>query len=99
MLSVLLLSQTTLANDLRADPVPPGPCDEVIRAADQAIEKRNELINLQAGRIGELRDDNERLTNAVLTLKSENDNATRNQWLYGAGGVLLGIAAGALLNK
>ena len=74
-------------------------CSEVIRTCDQAIEKRNELIQLQADRINQIQDENDRLSTAVLTLKTETDRASQTQWLYGAGGVLLGIIIGAMVIK
>jgi hypothetical protein len=77
----------------------PSPCLEIISACDAAIEKRNELINLQATRINELKDDNDRLTNAVLTLRDENKNGMSREITYGAVGIVVGVLAYALIKK
>lgn len=90
---------TILLVAVLSTPAKAQDCQEVIQAADLAIQKRNELIQLQAGRIDQLRDDNQRLQEAVLTLKQNSDNANRDTWLYGAGGVVLGLLVGALVSK
>lgn len=76
-----------------------NPCEEVISACDLAIEKRNQLINLQANRIDQLRDQNQQLSNALVKLAKETEGQGTEKLLYAGGGLLIGIIAGFLVAK
>jgi hypothetical protein len=71
----------------------------VIKTCDEAIAKRNDLINLQANRIDQLKDQNQELSEAIVKLSRENENATDWSLTYGAIGLVLGVLAGALIHK
>jgi hypothetical protein len=88
ILSVLLIQSQAMAD-----------CQEALKNADGVIVKQDELIQLQTDRITELRDENQRLTDAMVELKSLADEGSKEQWMFGLSGVALGIVAGILLTK
>lgn len=78
--------------------LPISPCQEVISACDQVIEKQDKLLNLQLKRLNELQSDNDKLSEAIVSLSREQDRSTSPLVWAGAGfaaGVITAILLGS----
>lgn len=95
---ILIYSQMLVSQAVRAQEQS-NPCQEIIKAADQAIKSREELIDLQVHRIDDLQDQNTKLSDAVVSLHEESLKSSNDNYLYGILGIVVGGAAVAFIKK
>lgn len=74
-------------------------CDKALADADQVIKKQTDLILTLGNQNESLKDENEELSNALLTLKNDYDNEIKNSALLIGGGALVGILIGVLIPR
>lgn len=74
-------------------------CDKALKAADDVILKQGTLINITSQQNNELRDENQKLSDALVELNQQSKDQARNLLLTAGGGLLLGILAGFLVSK
>lgn len=92
-----MISQTTLAAGASCNPTALDKCKKALSDADVVIKKQSELLLTISNQTESVRDENEELSKALVTLKSELDSAESQKWNYGLIGITAGLVAASLL--
>lgn len=74
-------------------------CKEALYEADAVIEKQGELVLLLGDQNTSLKDENQKLSDAIIKLHNEVDSNLTQNLLFGSGGLMLGIIVGIVLSK
>lgn len=78
---------------------PKSECDQALDAADTVINKQGELILLLSKQKATLVDENDKLSEALVEMKSINGNELQRNITYGLAGVIVGVALMAYIKK
>jgi hypothetical protein len=73
-------------------------CDKALKDADQVIAKQGELILVIGQENGELRTENQELSNALVNLEREQID-WKDEVIIGGLGLAVGIAIGVMVSK
>lgn len=88
-----------LAQSRKCDPNEAVACHEALTKADLVMKKQEELIQKLGTSNDSLKDENDRLSQALIKSSRELDHDAERKITIGAAGILLGILAGVLVSK
>lgn len=72
-------------------------CDQALHDADDVINHQEKMLQLVGAQDKSLKDENEKLSEALVKFKNMTDKENGQELTWGAGGVLLGVIAGLLI--
>lgn len=74
-------------------------CDQALRDSEESVAAADKVIELTTKMNIELRDENQQLSDALVSMTRELDSTEKDLYLYAGGGLLAGLVIGFLVSK